>query len=59
MSSENEINEHDIVETTVDKFDIKSGSKGTVVHVYPNSNAFEVEFSNNEVKTFLKDEIKK
>ena len=52
------IYEHEVVETIVDKYGIKSGSKGTVVHIFIETDAVEIEFENNEIVTFLVDEIK-
>ncbi len=54
-----EINEHDVVTH-------KDGRRGTIVHVYPDSEAFELEFSENterlgldRVQTVKRSEIKK
>lgn len=48
-TSETGILEHDIVVLTQDYQGLKSGAKGTVVHVY-NYNTFEVEFINTDGK---------
>lgn len=36
--------EHDIVELTEDLPKAPTGSKGTIIHIYPNAKAYEVEF---------------
>ena len=44
------IKEHDIVELTEDllKADLFIGDKGTVVHIYPKEEAYEVEFKKKD-----------
>ena len=58
-----EIKEHDIV-TLINDLDvpqIKAGETGTVIHIYPNSKAYEVEFSNptHTTVTLSRNQIKK
>jgi RecQ family ATP-dependent DNA helicase len=60
-----EIKEHDIVELTEDllKVPLLIGSKGTVVHIYPNEEAYAVEFKKKDksitVETVKPNQIKK
>ena len=58
---ERKISEHDIVTLKVKLSDVPSGSKGTVIHVYPNNKTYEVEFIKSGnfsvVKTLLKEHL--
>ena len=49
-TSEKTIKEHDIVVLNEDLAYVKSGSIGAVVHIYPDSGVFEVEFLKSDGK---------
>jgi len=55
------LNTHDIVVSLYDIPDIPKGSVGTVVHIYENGKAYEIEFNVNDsiiVETLLNNQIK-
>jgi type III restriction enzyme len=60
--NDNEIREHDMVISLVVLGEIPAGSNGTIVHVYPNNEAYEVEFiisNTSVVETATKTQIRK
>jgi hypothetical protein len=64
MNDNTEIQEHDIVVVTKDLMSntvVSVGDEGTVVHIYPNVKAYEVEFAkpNPITVTMHKGEIKR
>lgn len=62
-NEKSKINEHDIVIAKTDITDIPPGSIGTIVHVYNNGEAFEVEFIKKDgsitVETALSNQLEK
>lgn len=61
-TSNKEIREHDVIVSIVRLGEVSAGSNGTVVHVYPNNEAYEVEFIVNNtsiVQTATRIQIRK
>lgn len=59
-NDKNKIKEHDIVSSLIATEEISVGDKGTVVHIYPNGKAYEVEFADKKlVLTMKKGQIEK
>ncbi len=62
LAKEPQIREHDTIVNNVPIKDIPMGSMGTVVHAYPNGDAFEVEYivsGKSIVETSLRNQIDK
>ncbi len=62
LAKESQIKEHEMVVSTAQINNVPKGSIGTVVHVYPTNDAYEVEFiiaGESIVETALKTQIKR
>ncbi len=62
LDENEDIKEHEIVVTTTKIANISKGTRGTVVHIYANGEAYEVEFivgGKSIVETALRNQIEK